>query len=79
MRERNLLAKPGLTPFDVRIERNVPSSGISPRDTQNEGQTPAETHGKLCGGRQSVPPRALCAQHPAQGTKEEGGGEPTCA
>jgi len=52
------LDKPGLTPFDVRIARIIKRH--FPRDTQNEGQTLAETHGKLCGGGKACP-LAPCA------------------
>ena len=60
MWQRNLLTKPGLTLFDLRIAKKVASDGISSRDTQNEGQTPTETHGKLC-GRGKAYPLASCA------------------
>ena len=64
MWQRSLLTKPGLTPFDVRIASKVSSNVISPRDTQNEGQTLAETHGKLCGGGKAclLAPCALSVQ-----------------
>jgi hypothetical protein len=73
MWQRSLLTKPGLTPFDVRIARKVSSNGISPRDTQNEGQTLA------AGEEKRASSRHVRAASIARNEKKEGGGEPTCA
>ena len=73
MWQRNLLTKPVLTPFDVRIARKVLSNGISPRDTQNEGQTLAAGEAKRASSRH-VPSASS-----ARNEKKERGGDPTCA